>query len=128
MFLQVLPAETEGMVIWVILIAILATIGLAILKSITSSIINFFVMKKTNNEEAVREEARKLSIIFFIGLAGFVMILAKEPLSSYINRPPSDLVFAGLLIIIFAVLIGGLTYRSQAEKGIIRAKNFRKKE
>lgn len=128
MFLQVLPAETEGMVIWILLITILVTIGLAILRSVTSSVINFFVTKKTNNEENVREEARKVSVIFFIALAGFLLIFFQTQLSSYIQRPSSEMVFAGLMIIIFAVLVGGLTYRSQAEKGMNRVRNYRKKE
>ena len=128
MFLQVLPQETEGMVLWIVVITMLATIGIAILRSVTSSVINFFVTKKTENEEEVREEARKISVIFFVALAGIIMIFFKDPLSNYIQRPSSEMVFAGIMIIIFAVLVGGLTYRSQAEKGINRVKNFRKKE
>jgi Na+/pantothenate symporter len=127
-FLQVLPQETEGMVLWVIIVAILATIGLAILKSVVASVISFFVLKKVNNEENVKAEARKISVIFFIALAGLLMIFFKNPLSDYIQKPSDDMVFAGLMIIIFAVLVGGLTYRSQAEKGIDRVRNFRKKE
>lgn len=128
MFLQVLPTETEGMVLWIVVITILATIGLAIVRSVTSSVINFFVTKRTENAEEVREEARKISVIFFIALAGLILIFFQDSLSSYIKRPSSELVFAGIMIIIFAVLVGGLTYRSQAEKGMIKAKNFRKKE
>lgn len=128
MFLQVLPQETEGMVLWIVVITMLATIGIAILRSLTSSVINFFVTKKTENEEEVREEARKISVIFFVALAGLIMIFFKDPLSNYIQRPSGEMVFAGIMIIIFAVLVGGLTYRSQAEKGINRVKNFRKKE
>ena len=127
-FLQILPEETEGMVLWILVVTILATVGLAILRSIFSSIVSFFVTKKTESEENVREEARKVSVIFFIALAGFLMIFFLTQLSGYINRPSTDMVFAGIMIIIFAVLIGGLTYRSQAEKGINRVKNFRKKE
>lgn len=127
-FLQILPEETEGMVLWILVVTILATVGLAILRSVFSSIVSFFVTKKTESEENVREEARKVSVIFFIALAGFLMIFFQTQLSSYIHRPSSDMVFAGLMIIIFAVLVGGLTYRSQAEKGINRVKNFRKKE
>lgn len=127
-FLQVLPEETEGMVLWILLVTILVTIGLAILRSIFSSVVSFFVTKKTENEEQVREEARKISVIFFVALAGFIMILAKDPLSSYIQRPSNELVFAGIMILVFAILVGGLTYRSQAEKGLNRVKNFRKKE
>lgn len=128
MFLQVLPEETEGMVLWIVVITILATIGLAIVRSVTSSVINFFVTKRTENEENVKEEARKISVIFFIALAGFIMIFFQDSLSSYIKRPSNELVFAGIMIIIFAVLVGGLTYRSHAEKGITKFKNFRKKE
>ncbi len=128
MFMQILPADTEGIVLWILVVTILATIGLSLLRSFISAIVSFFILKKSQNEEAVREETRKFSIVLFIMIAGLIMIFAKESLATYINRPADELAFAGGLIILFSILVGGLTYRTQTEKAVNKVKNFRKKQ
>lgn len=113
MILQYGTEFSEGGVWWIIFVTIIVTVALVILKSVISGIIEFFMVKKKENEEQVKKEVRNISTIMFIALAGLVLIFARVPIAHFLQRPVDEILIAGFMIIVFSILIGGLIYRRQ---------------
>lgn len=118
MILQIVPTEIEGMFWWIIIVTVLATVAIAILRSLVGSVVDFFLVKKST----ARKEIRTFSMIFFVFLVGFILIFFQDPIGSFVTRESSEIAFAGLWVIIVSILIAGLTYRKGAKKAIDRVK------
>jgi hypothetical protein len=113
MILQLAQGNSdEGMFIWIIVITVLATIGIAILRSIVGSVVEYFLIKKDENKENAKKEVRRFSMVAFIFIIGILLLIFQDSLALFINRPVEEVSFAGFLTIIFAILIAGLTYRN----------------
>ena len=108
--------EGEGMVWWIIIVTVLATIALAIIKSVFSKIVLFFSVKKEESEERTKETIRKTSIIAFVGIVGVILIFFQDSLGLFLHRPAGEVAFAGLMIILFTFLVTGLIFRNATHK------------
>lgn len=104
--------ETEGLVFWVIVITVMTAVLMAIIKTIVSSIVNFLMVKK----EDTQREVRKISMISFIFVTGFLLVIWNNSIASFLNREAGEISFAGFMIIILSLLVFGLTYRRTAER------------
>lgn len=124
MILQFLPSGSaeEGMAVWVIVVTVLATIGIAVLRSIVGAIVEFFLVKKDESSERAKEEVRRFSMVFFFVFVGVLLIIFQDSVALFINKPSQDVAFAGFLTLIFSILIAGLTYRTTAKKVVDRVR------
>lgn len=99
---------------WIIVVTVLATMGIAILRSIVGAIVGYFLVRK----DETKAEVRKFSMIFFVFLVGLVLLLAQNQIGSFMNRGAEEVAFAGLWVILFSILILGLTYRKGTQRAI----------
>lgn len=104
--------ETEGLVFWVIVITVLTAVLMAIIKTIVSAVVNFFMVKKADTQR----EVRKLSMIFFIFLTGALLMLWSVSIASFLGRDSEEIGFSGFMIVILSILVFGLAYRKSAER------------
>jgi len=111
-----LDTQIEGSVWFIIVVSIIAAIGVALLKAIIQSIVDFFVIKKRENEDQISTEVSKISVIIFIILAGLIAIWQREAISDFLGRSSGEIVFSALLLMILGFLIAGVVYREPSKK------------
>lgn len=115
MILQWFPAnEGEGMILWIIIVTVLATIGIALLRSFVGSIVGYFLVKKGETQE----EVRRFSMIFFVFIIGGLLLFFQDSIALFLNRPSDEIAFAGLIVIIGALFITGFMYRKGTQRAI----------
>ncbi len=113
MILQLLPAnEGEGMILWIIIVTVLATMGIAILRSFVGSIVGFFILRKGE----AQDEVRRFSMVSFVYVIGIILLIFQESIALFLKRPTDEIAFAGLIVIIGAIFITGFVYRKGAER------------
>lgn len=120
------PSTIEGSVWFIIAISVLAAIGVAILKFLIGSFVEFFIVKKRENEDQVKHEVSKASILIFIIITALILIWQKDSISLFLNRPDEELLFVGFMLLLLVVLIAGVIYREPSKK--VRARFSRNKD
>ncbi len=118
-FLQIFPsAETEGMVWWIFIVTVIATMLVALFKSAIGSFIQQFIVKK----DETKKEVRKFSMIFFVFLVGVILVFASIPIGVFLNKDSSEISIVGVFVILISILIAGLNYRKGAKRTVDRIK------
>ncbi len=113
MILQLLPAnEGEGMVLWIIIVTVLATMGIAILRTVVGSIVGYFLVRKGETQD----EVRRFSTISFVYIIGLLLIFFQDSIALFLKRPSDEIAFAGLIVIIGAMFITGFMYRKGTQR------------
>lgn len=118
--IQQIDSSLEGSIWFLIIISVLAAIGISVLKYFISGVVEFFVVKKRENEDEVKKEVSKISVLIFVLIAAFLLLWQSETIADTFNRPVEELQFAGLMLILVVILIAGVVYREPS-------KNLRKR-
>ena len=120
------PTTIEGSVWFIVIISVLAAVGIAILKFLISSVVEFFVVKKRENEDEIKTEVSKISILIFILLSAIILFWQKDSIAHVLNRPEEELLFVAFMLFLLVVLVAGVIYREPSKK--VRAKFSRNKD
>lgn len=112
------PSTVEGSVWFIIVISIIAAIGISIIKILITKAVETFVIKKRENEDEIKQEVSKASVLIFVILSALILIWQKDNISHFLNRPSEELLFVGFMLLLLVILIAGVIYREPS-------KNFR---
>lgn len=118
MFFMAAALDTgmEGSAWFIIVVSVIAAVGVAMVKVIVGSIVEFFVIKKRENEDQVKTEVSKISVIIFIVIAGAITIWQRESIASFLDRSINEIVFAAILMMCLGFLLAGVIYREPSKK------------
>lgn len=120
-----LDPSLEGSVWFIIIITVLATIGITIIKVIVSKFVEFFMIKKRENEDEIRTEISKFSTILFVLLAGFLLFWQRDKIASFLDRSSNEVLFVSFMLFVLVIFAVGVIYREPSKD--LRRKISRKK-
>ena len=92
------PSTVEGSVWFIIVISIIAAIGISIIKILITKAVETFVIKKRENEDEIKQEVSKASVLIFVILSALILIWQKDNISHQILRSQFENQMAVILI------------------------------
>lgn len=105
-----------GTILFIMAVTIITAVGISLLKVVISKIVSIGVEKKVENEEKIEKHARKSAAIIFIVIAAIILIFGSDHIAIAFSRPAMEVIFAGVLILIFSFLVIGVVYRKPTEQ------------
>lgn len=120
-----LDSSMQGSVWFIIIVAILATIGITLIRILIGKVVEFFMIKKRENEDEIKTEISKISTILFILLAGLLLFWQRESIGSYLGKSSDEVLFVAMMVFVLVLLVAGVVYREPSRK--LRGKMSRSK-
>lgn len=105
-----------GTILFIMVVTIITAVGVSLIKVVITKVVAVSVEKKVEHDEKIQKHARKSSVIIFIVLAALILIFGGDHIGAAFSRPSMEVIFAGLLILIFSLLVTGVIYRKPSEQ------------
>lgn len=102
-----------GTIVVVIIVSIFSAIGYKIISVTIGAFVSAVVEKKTRNQEKVKREIRKSSVVILVFATALLLYIARDHVAAAFNSNESDIVFGVICLILFGVLILLAIYRTQ---------------
>ena len=77
--------------------------------------VEFFVIKKSENEDQVKQEVSKVSIFILVIISAVILIWQKDSIADFLNRTSEELVFVGFMLFLLVILVAGVIYREPSK-------------
>lgn len=107
--------QMEGSAWFIIVISVVSFVCMSLIKAVIGTIVEFFVIKKRENEDEVKTEVSKFSVIIFILIAGIITLWQRQSIAAFLERSVNEIIFAAILLMCLGFLLAGVIYREPSK-------------